>query len=36
MISTSRHAGLDKPLYDLVRRWLADAWPFEKPDYAGR
>jgi hypothetical protein len=29
-------AGLDKPLYDLVRRWLAEAWPFEKPDYAER
>lgn len=30
------HAGLDKPLHDLVRQWLADAWPFQKPDYAGR
>jgi len=30
------HAGLDKPLYDLVRQWLADAWPFQKPDYAKR
>ena len=28
--------GLDKPLHDLVRRWLAEAWPFEKPDYAER
>jgi hypothetical protein len=30
------HAGLDKPLHDQVRQWLADAWPFQKPDYAGR
>ncbi len=30
------HAGLDKPLHDLVRQWLAGSWPFQKPDYAGR
>lgn len=30
------HAELDKPLNDLVRRWLAEAWPFQKPDYAER
>ena len=30
------HPGLDKPLHDLVRRWLAEAWPFGKPDYAER
>jgi hypothetical protein len=30
------HAALDKPLHDLVRRWLAEAWPFLKPDYAER
>jgi hypothetical protein len=30
------HAALDKPLHDLVRTWLAEAWPFEKPDYAER
>jgi len=29
-------AELDKPLYDLVLRWLADGWPFAKPDYAAR
>jgi hypothetical protein len=29
-------AELDKPLYDLVTRWLADAWPFRRPDYAQR
>ena len=30
------HAGLDKPLHDLVCQWLAGAWPFQKPDYAER
>ena len=30
------HAGLDTPLHDLVRQWLADAWSFQKPDYAKR
>ena len=30
------HAGLDKPLHDLVCQWLACAWPFQKPDYAER
>jgi hypothetical protein len=29
-------AELDKPLHDLVRGWLAEAWPFQKPDYAKR
>jgi hypothetical protein len=29
-------AALDKPLHDLVRRWLSEAWPFETPDYAER
>jgi len=29
-------AELDKPLYDLVCRWLADSWPFTRPDYAAR
>jgi len=27
-------ADLDKSLYDVVRRWLAESWPFRKPDYA--
>lgn len=27
-------AELDKPLYELVCRWLAESWPFQKPDYA--
>lgn len=30
------HADLDKTLYDLVRGWLAEAWPFQVPDYAER
>ncbi len=29
-------AELDKPLYDLVCHWLADSWPFARPDYAAR
>jgi hypothetical protein len=29
-------AELDKPLYDAVRQWLAEAWPFRQPDYAAR
>ena len=30
------HAGLDKPLHDLVCQWLAAVWPFQQPDYAER
>ena len=29
-------AELDKPLYDVISQWLADSWPFAKPDYASR
>lgn len=29
-------AELDKPLYELVRGWLADLWPFTNPEYAPR
>jgi hypothetical protein len=29
-------AELDKPLYDAVSQWLADSWPFARPDYAAR
>jgi hypothetical protein len=29
-------AELDKPLYDSVTHWLAEAWPFRRPDYAVR
>ena len=30
------HAELDKPLHDVVCHWLAESWPFVKPDYAAR
>jgi hypothetical protein len=29
-------AALDKPLHEFVCEWLAGAWPFSGPDYAGR
>jgi hypothetical protein len=29
-------AALDRPLYDVIRRWLAEQWPFSRPDYAER
>jgi hypothetical protein len=29
-------ADLDKPLHDLVRAWLAESWPFGRPEYAAR
>jgi hypothetical protein len=29
-------AHLDKALYEFVCEWLAVAWPFSGPDYAGR
>ena len=29
-------AHLARPLYDAVSRWLSDAWPFRRPDYAAR
>jgi rhodanese-related sulfurtransferase len=29
-------ADLDKPLHDLVRRWITESWPFQAPDYAWR
>ncbi len=29
-------ADLDKPLYEAVRDWLRDDWPFDSPDYAAR
>ena len=29
------HAGRDAALRDLVSRWLAEAWPFERVSYAG-
>jgi hypothetical protein len=30
------HAELDVALYETVTWWLADAWPFERVDYARR
>ena len=27
---------LDGPLHDAVRAWLAEAWPWTRPDYAWR
>jgi hypothetical protein len=30
------HAELDVPLYEAVKSWIADAWPFERVDYAPR
>lgn len=29
-------AELDQPLHDVIRRWLPEAWPFRRPDYAER
>ena len=29
------HDGLDGALRELVSRWLAEAWPFERTSYAG-
>ena len=29
-------AELDAPLHAAVARWLAERWPFERPDYAAR
>ncbi len=29
-------AGLDVVLWETVTAWLADAWPFERPEYAPR
>jgi hypothetical protein len=29
------HAARDAPLRELVSRWLAEAWPFERISYAG-
>jgi ribosomal protein S18 acetylase RimI-like enzyme len=33
---TARRAELDVPLWRAVADWLADAWPFERVDYAER
>lgn len=33
---TATHAELDSVLYQTVTGWLADLWPFERVEYAGR
>lgn len=33
---TEERAELDEPLHDVVRRWLSQAWPWHRPDYAER
>jgi hypothetical protein len=33
---TASRAELDGPLADAVAAWLADAWPWERPDRHGR
>jgi hypothetical protein len=30
------HASLDRPLYERVRQWLEESWPFERIEYAAR
>jgi len=34
--ASEAETGLDAHLYDTVRRWLAEAWPFTNPAYPGR
>ena len=34
--TSEAETGLDAHLYDTVRRWIAEAWPFENPAYPGR
>ena len=34
--ASEAETGLDAHLYDTVRRWIAEAWPFENPAYPGR
>lgn len=29
-------SGLDTVLFDVVRQWIHDFWPFQKPGYPGR
>jgi len=29
-------ADLDRPLFEVVSGWLAERWPFTRPDYAAR
>lgn len=34
--ASEAETGLDAHLYETVRRWLAEAWPFANPAYPGR
>jgi RimJ/RimL family protein N-acetyltransferase len=34
--ASEAETGLDDHLYETVRRWIAEAWPFENPAYPGR
>ena len=34
--ASEAETGLDAHLYETVRRWIAEAWPFETPAYPGR
>ena len=34
--ASEAETGLDAHLYQTVRRWIAEAWPFAKPAYPGR
>jgi len=34
--ASEAETGLDDHLYEAVRRWVAEAWPFAEPAYPGR
>jgi hypothetical protein len=34
--TSEAETGLDRHLYETVRRWIAEAWPFANPAYPGR
>lgn len=34
--ASEAETGLDAHLYETVRRWIEDAWPFANPAYPGR
>ena len=34
--ASQAETGLDAHLYETVRRWIAEAWPFTNPAYPGR
>ncbi len=34
--ASEAETGLDAHLYETVRRWIAEAWPFSNPAYPGR